>query len=372
VALVVVAAGAVALWPVSNTVHVTGDFQRAVGLYPGSDVRILGVRVGTVVSVKPAGDHVRVDFEYDGKYKVPADAKAAVVAPSLVSDRYVQLLPAWTSGPVLRDGATIPLTRTAVPVELDRISQSLDDFLVALGPQGANKQGALTHLLNSTANNFAGQGAKFHTTIANLSRLTGTLDHNKTQLFGTASQVERFVRVLAKNDSTVRNFNDSLASAADLLQGERGDVVVVDPGHRPGHAHGVEDGLLGGLHHRLVERVQALVEEELHLGDHLPRAAGNHVGGGEADDDLARAVRGVAPHPPDSECHPPAEPVDLVGEERRIGRHHRDDAPVARRPPRYLAEALLEHLAQREPAHAQVVHLPEVRHHQHAERVAAV
>ena len=204
----------------------TATFPRTVSLYQGSDVRILGVPVGKVDTVTPTGTDVTVTMSYDAKYKVPANAKAVIVSPAIVGDRFVQLTPVYRGGPVMASGAVVKEQDTGTPLELDKIYQSIDDLTVALGPQGANKQGALTHLLNSTANNFAGQGAKFHTTIANLSRLTGTLDHNKTQLFGTARQVERFVQALAKNDSTVRNFNDSLASAADLLQGERGDLAA--------------------------------------------------------------------------------------------------------------------------------------------------
>ena len=82
----------------SDQVTVTAHLSSAVGLYPGSDVRILGVKVGKVLSVTPDGTSDTVRLEYDGKYRVPADAEAAVVSPSLVSDRYLQLLPAYTGG----------------------------------------------------------------------------------------------------------------------------------------------------------------------------------------------------------------------------------------------------------------------------------
>ncbi len=52
---------------------------------------------------------MHVTFSYDDKYRVPASAKAAIVAPSLVSDRYVQLLPVYQSGPALAAGTRIPL-----------------------------------------------------------------------------------------------------------------------------------------------------------------------------------------------------------------------------------------------------------------------
>ncbi len=191
-AVVALVAGAYAFWPRHDSVKVTGEFVRAVGLYPGSDVRILGVKVGTVDDVVPEGDKVLVTFEYDAKYRVPADAKAAVVAPSLVSDRYVQLFPAYTSGPVMQSGAQIGLDRTAVPVELDRISQSLDQLLVALGPTGANKNGAFQDLLHTGAQNLAGQGQNLHDTNHSLSLALQTLSGGRNDLFGTVKNLQSF------------------------------------------------------------------------------------------------------------------------------------------------------------------------------------
>ncbi|HET7660469.1 MAG TPA: MCE family protein [Oryzihumus sp.] len=225
-AVLALVAAAVVLWPRSDTIKVTGSFSRAVGLYPGSDVRILGVHVGKVLSVKPEGDHVAVAFEFDAKYKVPADAKAAVVAPSLVSDRYVQLLPAYTSGPLMKDGAHIGLDRTAVPVELDRISTSLDDLLVALGPKGANKDGALSNLLDTGARNLKGEGTNIHDTNHDLSLALSTLSGGRNDLFSTVKNLQSFTSMLATNDTQVRRLNTDLANVSDQLAGERGDLAA--------------------------------------------------------------------------------------------------------------------------------------------------
>jgi len=179
-----------------------------------------------VDTVEPAGTTVKVTMTYDSTVKVPADAKAAIIAPSVVGDRYVQLTPVYKSGPVMKDGATLDTDSTGIPLELDQIYQSLDDITVALGPNGANKEGALTRLLQSTAKNFGGQGEQFNETIHNLSRFTSTLDNNKDALFDTAREVERFVGALEKNDQTVRDFNDSLAAASSVLEGERDDLAA--------------------------------------------------------------------------------------------------------------------------------------------------
>ena len=175
---------------------------------------------------------MRVKLHYDAKYDVPADAKAAVISPSIVGDRFVQLTPAYSGGAKMADNARLGIDKTATPLELDEIFSSLNDLNIALGPDGANKAdaggvGPLTRLLDSTARNFGGQGVEFNKTLKNFGAFTKTLADNKDELFGTLAQVEKFTSTLAKNDQTVRQFNDSLAGGADLLADERQDLAAV-------------------------------------------------------------------------------------------------------------------------------------------------
>lgn len=215
----------VALYPREGQRHLTVDFPRTVSLYEGSDVRILGVPVGTVESIHPRGDVVRVRLAYSDEYKLPEDVKAAIVSPAIVGDRFVQLAPVYSKGPVLEDGAHLDTDRTATPVELDEVFQTLDDLAVAMGPEGANKDGALSRLVDSGAKTLDGEGKKINQTVEDLSKLSGTLSNNKEELFGSVEQVERFVRMLKANDDAVRAFNQSLAEVSGTLEGERQDLA---------------------------------------------------------------------------------------------------------------------------------------------------
>ncbi|MEP9384812.1 MCE family protein [Nocardioides sp. KR10-350] len=226
IAALVLASGVYLLFHGSDQKELVAHFPRTVSIYEGSDVRVLGVPVGKVDKVTPDGTDVVVTMHYDSDVQVPADAKAVIVAPSIVGDRYVQLTPAYTKGAVMADGAELSTDRTAVPLELDQIYSSLDNLVVALGPTGANKNGALTDLLQQTARNFGGQGTKVNSTIHDLGTLTKTLDDNKDQLFGSARQLESFVGTLAKNDTTVRKFTTSLDSVSKMLAGERDDLAT--------------------------------------------------------------------------------------------------------------------------------------------------
>jgi phospholipid/cholesterol/gamma-HCH transport system substrate-binding protein len=214
-----------------HAVHVTAHFSRAVGLYPGSDVRILGVKVGTLDSVTPDGASVRVEFEYDPKYRVPASADAVIVPPSLVSDRYLQLTwdranPATKTEPTMADGADLPLSRTAAPLELDDLYKTVNDLSVALGPNGANADGALNRALEVGAANLRGQGSTLNQTLADLADAVRTLSQNRGDLFATVTNLQKFATALADSDTQVRLFTQNLSDVSTQLAGERAELAA--------------------------------------------------------------------------------------------------------------------------------------------------
>lgn len=203
---------------------VTAHFTAAVGVYKGSDVRMLGIKIGKIDKVTPQGTSVKVDMEYDAKYQLPANAIAVIIPPSVVSDRYVQLAPVYKGGPVLPDHGDIPLNRTASPVELDEIYKALNSLSTSLGPQGANKNGALSDLINVLAKNLQGTGTQLGQTVADLSQATKTLADNREDLFGTVKNLQAFSDALVKSDSQVRQFNNQLAQVARDLSDERASL----------------------------------------------------------------------------------------------------------------------------------------------------
>jgi len=210
-------------------------FERAVGLYSGSSVRLHGVSIGKITKVMPNGDGVDVTMEYDSKVKLPAYAddapvvRAAIIPPSLVSDRYVEFLDFSSCDgkcAVMASGASIPMSQTASPVELDDIYTALNNLNVALGPAGANaagagKKGALSELIDVGAANLQGNGAKLGETVAKLSQAARTLADGRQDLFGTVKNLQVFSDALAANDSQVRIFNGQLAQVSGELADDR-------------------------------------------------------------------------------------------------------------------------------------------------------
>ncbi len=226
IVVVLVAAAALTLFGGEDRKTLTALFPRAISVYEGSDVRVLGVPVGTVDSVTPSGTDVVVTMSYESDVKIPVDAEAVIISPSVVGDRYIQLTPAYDGGEVLADDATLEADRTAVPLELDQIYENLDKLNVALGPRGANRNGALSDLLEVTAENFGGQGEQLNQTIHDFGQFSETLSDNREELFSSARALQGFISTLAENDATVRRFNQSLSDLSGVLEGEREELAA--------------------------------------------------------------------------------------------------------------------------------------------------
>lgn len=266
---------------------VTAHFPRAVSVYEGTDVRILGVNVGEVTAVIPEGNSVRVDMKYEAEYDVPADAQAVVVTPTLVADRFVQLTPVYESGPTLEDGADIALPDTGVPVELDRIYGSLQTLTQALGPNGVNKDGTLDNLLSAAAESLDGKGTQGNQMLQDLSDAAETFGEGAGPLFDTVTQLARFTEALAQNDELVRAFMTDLAGVSDMLATESDELqravaaVARAVGSVEGFVRENRDGLATSIR-QLTTVMGTIASEKDSLDDALriaPGAIGNlHLG----------------------------------------------------------------------------------------------
>jgi phospholipid/cholesterol/gamma-HCH transport system substrate-binding protein len=216
-AVVLMAVASYVLVPRFTTISVEADFTSTTGLYVGDDVRIMGVDVGTIESIEPRGDHTVVRFSVDSSYSIPAQANAVIVSQSLVASRFVQLAPAYTGGDRMSTGAHIPLERTAVPVEWDKVKEQLARVAGALSPAENDTAGPLGDLVNAADANLSGRGENLHTTLDQLSEALKTLSDGRTDLFAIVRNLQIFVSALAQSGQQIVQFNDRLASVGQVL-----------------------------------------------------------------------------------------------------------------------------------------------------------
>ena len=194
-----------------TTTTVVAYFPQALALYPGDRVQIIGVRVGQIDRVEPAGDNIKVTFHYSKKYKVPANATASILNPSLVSSRVIQLSPAYTDGPAMADGAVIPSERTQVPVEWDDLRDSINRLLRGLGPTPQQPKGPFGDIIESAADGFAGKGQKINETLNAISEALTTLNEGRGDFFAVVRSLAQFVNALYQHDQQFSALNSDLA-----------------------------------------------------------------------------------------------------------------------------------------------------------------
>ena len=207
---------------------VTAYFPTVTGLYKGSAVKVIGVDVGAVEEIEPRAGDVRVVMRIDKKVPVPADARAVIVAQSLVSGRFVQLTPVYTDGPKMDGDVDIPMDRTAVPMEWDDVKEQLTELSEVLGPDGGDK-GTAADLVDTAAENLDGNGAALARSITEMSEVMGTLSDNRDDLFATVRSLQKLTGALADNQEQLVQFNGRMASVTDVLAGsdtELGDAMV--------------------------------------------------------------------------------------------------------------------------------------------------
>ncbi|MDT5012031.1 MAG: phospholipid/cholesterol/gamma-HCH transport system substrate-binding protein [Mycobacterium sp.] len=213
-------------------------FSNTNGLYAGDEIRILGVAVGSVDKIEPQPDAAKVTFSVDSEYAVPADVKAAILSPSLVSARAIQLVPAYTGGAKLPDHAIIPQSRTAVPVEWDDLRAQLEKLTESLQPTTPGGTSAVGEFVNTAAGNLRGQGDTARDTIIKLSQAVSVLGDHSTDIFSTVRNLQLLVSALSSSSDLLAAFNRNLADITTVLSNT--------PNEWAGALHGL-DGAVNDL-----------------------------------------------------------------------------------------------------------------------------
>jgi phospholipid/cholesterol/gamma-HCH transport system substrate-binding protein len=207
----------------NNTV--VAYFPAANALYPGDKVQIMGLRVGSIDKIEPVGDKMKVTFHYENQYKVPANASAVILNPTLVASRAIQLEPPYKGGPVLADNAVIPEDRTQVPVEWDELRNSITNIINKLGPTPEQPKGPFGDVIESFANGLAGKGKQFNTTLDSLSRALTALNEGRGDFFAVLRSLALFVNALHQDDQQFVALNQNLADFTGRLASSDNDLA---------------------------------------------------------------------------------------------------------------------------------------------------
>ena len=216
------------------------NFTDVTGLNEGDDVRIAGVRVGTVESIKivrRSGDTsvAQVGFSVQKSRSLPVSVTAAMRYRNLVGQRYLDVEPAaGGSSTLLKPGGTIPLTQTRPAVDLTVLFQGFQPLVQGLNPTQVNQLsyeviqtlqgegGALVTLLTNLAgltNALADKDQVIGEVIDNLSSVLKAVASRDTELSNLIIQLKNFVSGLAQDRTTIGNAIDGINGLATSTAG---------------------------------------------------------------------------------------------------------------------------------------------------------
>ncbi|QYG92929.1 MCE family protein [Iamia sp. SCSIO 61187] len=200
----------------SHGYELTARFDRAVGLYPGSKVRVIGIDVGRVVSVEPEGDGVTVTLDIEDDQDLPADATATIVPLSLLGERYVQIGPAYTGGPTLEPGAEI--TDTRVPAEFDELLRGLQDLTGAIDPDAASE------LVTEMATLLDGQGEEIASLLEEGAGAVEVVADKATEIGDIVESIAGLSEALKDRTGSVEELLRNYNLLAEVLVANRDDL----------------------------------------------------------------------------------------------------------------------------------------------------
>ena len=212
------------LWNSVTKTHMVAYFDNSNGIFPGDEVRILGVPVGAIDTIEPQPQRAKISFWVNDKYKVPADAKAVIIAPQLVTARAIQLTPVYTGGAVMAADAVIPQNQTAVPVEWDQLRVQLEKLTEMLQPTQTDGVSTLGELINTGADNLRGQGPTIRDTVIKMSQAFSVLGDHSNDLFSSVKNLSTLVSALQSSSDLMAELNRNLASVSALLADDPNEV----------------------------------------------------------------------------------------------------------------------------------------------------
>ena len=223
----------------------TAVFDDVSSLKSGDAVKVAGVRIGSVSSVKLQPDNqVIVRFGADRDIVLTSGTKAAVRYLNLVGDRYLELLDTPGSAQIAPPGSVIPVDRTEPALDLDLLLGGLKPFVQGLNPQAVNgltnslisilqgQEGNLESLFAKTSsfsNALADNGQTVQQLVDNLNTVLATIATDGDKFSGAVDRLEKLVTGLSQDRDPIGDAITALdagtASLADLLTEARAPLA---------------------------------------------------------------------------------------------------------------------------------------------------
>ena len=264
----------------SDKTEYKAEFVDATGVVKGDDVRIAGVKVGSVKDVEIV-DRARalVTFDVEESTSISEATHAAIRYRNLVGQRYISLSRGIGDGEPLPDGSTIPVTRTSPALDLTVLFNGFKPLFQALSPADINK------LSYEIVQVFQGEGGTLEGLLAHTASVTSTLA-SRDQVIGDL--VDNLNEVLdhvgdrdAQLSRLIRTFRSFVGGLKDDRQAILGslDQISALSVQTADLVSGIREPFVSDIHHlrrlaRNLDRGKAEIDRALQV---LPLKL-NHIG----------------------------------------------------------------------------------------------
>lgn len=228
-----------------STKEYKADFTDVAGVNKGDDIRVAGVKVGTVKDIKVLSGHeAQIVFNVDSDVRMDDATWAQIKYRNLLGQRYIDLYQQGTSDHPLAEGATVPLSHTKPALNLTELFNGFKPLFQALSPDDINKLsyeivqvfqgegGTLQSLLDSTASvtqTLADRDKVIGQLLTNLSYVLNHVSDRDRQLTNLISSFKRLVTGLDRDRGPILGSLDSISAlavqTAGLVSHVRGPFV---------------------------------------------------------------------------------------------------------------------------------------------------
>jgi phospholipid/cholesterol/gamma-HCH transport system substrate-binding protein len=195
-------------------------FSDVTALVEGDDIRIAGVRVGSVTDIEIVNrDEAEVSFEVDSSVSLTKSAQAQIRYRNLIGQRYIALSPGEGSTEPLQDGDTIPLSQTAPALDLTVLFQGFQPLFQALSPDDVNK------LAYEIIQVLQGEGGTVESLLARTSSLTQELADRDRLIGDTIDNLNSVLTTFGAKDEELSQTISTLQQFATGLKNDRHAIL---------------------------------------------------------------------------------------------------------------------------------------------------
>ena len=202
---------------VKQAYEVTADFANAAGLNAENQVRVAGIKVGTVQDIELVQDRVRVTMEIENGIEIPDDAFAEIKLATILGTKFVDIK-GDGGAPFLEDGAHIPIDRTAVPYEIYQASNEGTGVLEGLDGEALNAS------LRELAKVVTVTQEELGRALSGVNRLGQSLNARDDDLRSLLSESNKLTAFLADQGDELVRLIDSSNVVLETLADQRDEI----------------------------------------------------------------------------------------------------------------------------------------------------